>query len=221
MKTNIIILLSLVYNIAIGQCASDYVGDYGGRKDFESAYNFNAEIIEINPNRVLIRNFTGQPNFVFQPSVEDTIYANLDCQNNSLTLDPTYYIIGAGFGFTFFGTGELHQDSVVLYITTDSATSGPQWTILLKKGATVFNISEKELPKTFQIYPNPTSTYLAIKEEFIGHNFKILSVNGAIVKEGTISGNEIMVDNLSEGLFLLILYDEGLPIWKSKFIKSK
>jgi hypothetical protein len=83
----------------------------------------------------------------------------------------------------------------------------------------VLNIYKNQ---AFSIYPNPASNKLNIKFEgnvpqnLIAH---IYDSKGSLIKSETIVGNEIDINNLAQGLYLLTIESEGKR-YRSKFVKE-
>jgi hypothetical protein len=65
-------------------------------------------------------------------------------------------------------------------------------------------MSNTEISKTnLIIYPNPVNDILQISSESNVHNYKIMNIQGAVLKEGKPIENSIDVSNLSSGLYFL------------------
>lgn len=65
-------------------------------------------------------------------------------------------------------------------------------------------MSNTEISKNnIVIYPNPVSDILQISSESSIHNYKIMNIQGAVLKEGNPIENTIDVSNLSSGLYFL------------------
>lgn len=61
------------------------------------------------------------------------------------------------------------------------------------------------------VYPNPVTDILQISSESTIYNYKIMNIQGAVLKEGTPNENTIDCSNLSSGLyFLQVKFADGL-----------
>ncbi|MGB1018310.1 MAG: T9SS type A sorting domain-containing protein [Chitinophagales bacterium] len=64
------------------------------------------------------------------------------------------------------------------------------------------------------IYPNPTNTQITIRQNFYKPNnyflnFEIINLSGSILKKGSLKSileNTIILDDFSEGVYLIKLY---------------
>lgn len=59
--------------------------------------------------------------------------------------------------------------------------------------------------KNFEIYPNPSKGILKIDTDVKLDTYQVFSVNGKLVKSGTLIGNDINVENLHSGYYRLIV----------------
>jgi hypothetical protein len=72
--------------------------------------------------------------------------------------------------------------------------------------------------KDFGIYPNPVSEYLSVQNINVSE-YKIYSVNGVLYRRGEYTTRGIYVGDLKQGIYLLIVEDEGFSSSR-KFIKQ-
>jgi hypothetical protein len=59
--------------------------------------------------------------------------------------------------------------------------------------------------QTIEIYPNPSSEKIIIKNKIFESNYKIFSTNGQLLDKGIIKSNCIDISNLSNGIYFLSL----------------
>ena len=71
----------------------------------------------------------------------------------------------------------------------------------------------------FYIYPNPTKNIVHFKNISEIEEIKIFDYLGKEVLKQTIINNEINVENLSKGIYLIEIHSENEKIYK-KFIKE-
>lgn len=79
------------------------------------------------------------------------------------------------------------------------------------------SIEELNIEK-LSIYPNPTSTMIKV-DNFENASFKIFSLKGELVKDGTINANSIKIESLNNGSYFLHIFDTN-KIYSSQFIKK-
>jgi len=80
---------------------------------------------------------------------------------------------------------------------------------------------EEEKTNTFSVYPNPASDRVTIyTEKFEKANYTLVNSIGQIISEGKIENAEhtLQTDNLSNGLYFLILKINGKPVQQNKII---
>lgn len=109
--------------------------------------------------------------------------------------------------------------NVAIRVTDSDDASDLQEFVITVSGVTaVGNInSEKVL-----IYPSPVKNILHVKTADLTGTFQILTLNGALVKEVSLSNkivNDIEISDLKSGLYLYRLISEGQQI-NGKFIKE-
>jgi len=82
-------------------------------------------------------------------------------------------------------------------------------------------LSVKELTKSqdLNIYPNPASDFIYIKNLKDAENYKILDMSGRIVAQGKLDDNEIDIKNLQEGNYILQIKSKE-SIKNFKFVKK-
>jgi PKD repeat protein len=83
-------------------------------------------------------------------------------------------------------------------------------------------VDETTLTNDLNIYPNPVSTILNLQYSLSNKaTYKILGVVGQEIQSGIINNIEkqINVSLLSEGIYLLQLYENNEPLGQQKFVK--
>ena len=124
----------------------------------------------------------------------------------------------------FFSTGP--------YIMPDGKTSGfwdkskaSSGALMIRpyvgKYSDVFNSARKISTTKFDIYPNPSSSFINIQSNTIPDKAKIeiIDLTGKLVLVGQYSGRQIDIRNLSNGLYLIRIQAANGAVFNSKFIK--
>lgn len=87
------------------------------------------------------------------------------------------------------------------------------------------SIDENELQNTFNIYPNPASTYLQINTNFQSNNntVEIFNQTGQIVARENInaSNSSIDISNLAAGIYIISLVDNNGNSKRKKLIINR
>jgi len=90
----------------------------------------------------------------------------------------------------------------------------------------VKSISElKELDFSISVSPNPTSDFLKIKvtkEDVTGLQFLLLDINGKLILQKNLEGNEtsLSIDKLTDGLYILMIKEGPKELKTFKVIKK-
>jgi hypothetical protein len=79
-------------------------------------------------------------------------------------------------------------------------------------------INENELEATsFKVYPNPaTDLVKIISEEVVDVSYSVIGMDGKLILSGVSS--EINTQNLSNGIYLLVLSSQGKVQYRQKLI---
>lgn len=86
------------------------------------------------------------------------------------------------------------------------------------EGATLSNdIAEN---KNFKIYPNPAQNMISISSDIEFVKFKIFDLNGKVVLQSNNANNQISIQTLSSGLYILQLEDENEKKYSHQLIKQ-
>lgn len=86
-----------------------------------------------------------------------------------------------------------------LYFEGDNGITGNELYVLDPTTLSIESVSKNSL----QIYPNPASEFIKINSEYENSNYKIYSILGQVVKEGTIISSQISVSGISKGNYIL------------------
>lgn len=186
--------------------------------------------------------------FNIQSQVNTTVFDSLIVWGIDTLLPPnsvTYYQTSttpSQVDIAFFANDSLVLDSVTWNFGNGNSTSGfsvinnyfnsgtytvisQHWQGCLKSIDTsevfVYPWSVGENASiAFDIYPNPTNDKIAVKTELKGKvHYSILTTKGQIVLNGTLQNEEINLENLSVGLYILLLEVEG-KLYRQKLIKT-
>ncbi|PKL80654.1 MAG: hypothetical protein CVV25_03900 [Ignavibacteriae bacterium HGW-Ignavibacteriae-4] len=71
-----------------------------------------------------------------------------------------------------------------------------------------------------ELYPNPTTNYLKVGQEYLNSNYSIIALDGNLVQAGTINNSQINLENLISGTYLIRISDSKGKINMAKFVKK-
>jgi hypothetical protein len=124
-----------------------------------------------------------------------------------------------------FGLGEETQiDSVVVNwpsgITNTVVSPDVNSNLLVEEEENVVGIKD-EILENLKVYPNPADDFLNVElpSNFDKVSYRILDVNGKLVKQGNLRSKRIEISNLTTGSYLLQLIVEGARV-ETKIIKQ-
>lgn len=106
--------------------------------------------------------------------------------------------------------------------TVPSPTTSAQKLLYFRSAAVTLN-NENFSSDELNIYPNPTTNWLNFSgREMLNQNYQIYDVAGKILNYGQIVNNQIQVENLSYGTYILKVYDRNDSRAKKtfKFVKN-
>ena len=75
------------------------------------------------------------------------------------------------------------------------------------------------LKESITLYPNPTSDYISLDEEYENTTYKVFSISGEMVLKGGVKNNTIDISALSNGLYQLELTSKE-KVTKGGFVVS-
>ncbi|WP_294275829.1 reprolysin-like metallopeptidase [uncultured Chryseobacterium sp.] len=112
---------------------------------------------------------------------------------------------GASLGTTYAGCGTIGYGEAEDYNVVVASTLAT---------------SEVSVNNGINIYPNPASDVLNVTKVSDKATFKIYSVAGQLIQQGTINGGKINVAELIKGGYIISIQDMDKDLFKSKFIKK-
>jgi len=126
-----------------------------------------------------------------------------------------------GAALTVFASGFLDPSqnsngpAFGLYVTT--AAGGPM--IALPEGVLGTNDFQQN---SFAIYPNPTSNYIQVEGTATENlTYTVVNIQGRVVLEGDLfSQNDITIASLSQGMYILNLFENNKIVTSAKFLKE-
>ncbi len=84
---------------------------------------------------------------------------------------------------------------------------------------TALSMVNKVSDKLITLYPNPVQSILTIEGAESGSSYKIFSITGNILTEGTLNNKDVDVANLSGGVYYISIINNHFPV-TIKFIKE-
>ncbi len=81
-------------------------------------------------------------------------------------------------------------------------------------------INKKLNPSYFQIYPNPSTTFIKIQSEAIYTSVNIIDVTGKVVKSFSNTPNQVNISFLEKGVYFIQVFDNSTKIKTVKLIKQ-
>ncbi len=141
---------------------------------------------------------------------------------------PDYYLDGDTLRTgRIFSPAEPDTDTILLSLTDRFGHELEKEIILGIGGPPSGTTGFRDEPApAFSLYPNPASRILYISMDgyaLTGLSVKIFDIRGSLVKNRTLSGPSLSVDisDLDNGLYILVIYRNGLPVNNSRFIKTR
>jgi len=87
----------------------------------------------------------------------------------------------------------------------------PVWTYMIEGGGTLSSVNNQLDIESINIFPNPASSILHINCLSCGNfDFAIYNFQGQTVKSGQSVNSEIDISNLTQGIYILKIYNENL-----------
>lgn len=120
-----------------------------------------------------------------------------NCTGDTVSGSGNYYVANqsANLG-DFIGTFTFHTPSGALDVNTGTVASG----VTITQGACNLGLNAEQA-EPFRIYPNPTKGDLSLTVN--GVMYTMFDCTGKIVKKGVVTNNQIEMDDLHTGLYLL------------------
>ncbi len=85
---------------------------------------------------------------------------------------------------------------------------------------TISNVEEELLSKvSIDLFPNPANEILNIESELDLSKYTLVNIFGQTINEGILTGNEVLINHLSSGVYFITFELDGVPVSK-KFIKE-
>ena len=127
-------------------------------------------------------------------------------QDQPLVAQDTYAIVA----------GTVTNDNAIITIGNihiNSEINGSVYNVFNNEIVSV----ENDFNNKLKVYPNPTSEILKItsEETLVGKQYIIRSMKGKVVKEAILEDNEINIQNLNNGMYIISIED----MFSMKFIK--
>jgi hypothetical protein len=211
-------VLTIISLTSFAQCASDYVGDFGVSicNNFDTTVSWIAQIKELSPTKIVIVHFAGIPFSMIQ--TDDTIVADLDCTNDSLTLTPiTYILISNQVHLSYSGHGRMVQGALMInfHYTNPNGQYDDCVGYYNVTGIQDFNSSKNNII----VSPNPATNTLYFSEIPSDANAEIYDLNGKLMLKSSLVKSQIDVSDLAKGMyFMKISAKEGSVV--RKFVKQ-
>jgi len=176
-------------------------GDISGFHGIADGFNSDCWVVKLQCNQVLNITQNGDTLFAYPPWLNYQWYLNdtLISEAN----DQTYVITEGG---NYYATGSNGNNC--------SAISN-----LIEASCLCVGINENELVNKFMIYPNPVKSQITVSGYSPAY-IKLCDTVGQTVAES--KGNKLYVGNLSQGLYVLQLFDaNGQQVKTKKVIVAK
>ncbi len=84
----------------------------------------------------------------------------------------------------------------------------------------IYNFASNSENNKFQIYPNPTKNIIQIKNNSVIEKLTIFDYLGKAILTRTQNNNEINVENLSKGIYIIEIQLENEKVYKMNFTLS-
>lgn len=138
-----------------------------------------------------------------------TMFVHAFNNNNTLAWNTTYNTQG-----TLPMALDL-DDSENLYVTLENKNA-----VIKFNNSIVLNNDNFDITKSIILYPNPTTDYIFISDSEKIESITLLDSKGNLISENLSDKSSIYVENLSEGLYFLILKLKNGSVASLKFLKK-
>jgi len=93
-------------------------------------------------------------------------------------------------------------------------TSTQYWRVYLNTSTTT-SLSNEIEQAGLNIYPNPFQDKIYFNKDWIGKNYQITSIEGKILISGKIENDNLILESLSSGMYVLTVENVSLKIIKN------
>ena len=114
-------------------------------------------------------------------------------------------------------------DVFIAGMYTDAWTTDSTYVWLTKlPGVALSMIEQEKINNHLFLFPNPTVETIQIKEveKFLRGHFEIYSQSGVLVKNGSVTGQEIDVSSFTAGVYILTVKSESGEQFNAIFVKE-
>ena len=162
MKNLILIIALLIVQISLSaQCANNYIGSFEATDCTFTIESWPSEIKSVSPDKIVISHFANIPYGIIY--CVDTIIADLNCSDSSLTLEPVSYSMYLG-DLYYSGTGSMSGGSIILNLHQINPDG---FNDFCYRYDNITGIKSDLFAKAnFGIYPNPAKESITIKSDF-------------------------------------------------------
>lgn len=86
----------------------------------------------------------------------------------------------------------------------------------------IFSSIDKLNNESFSIFPNPSTDIInvSINKNSMNCSYEIMSLDGKVVSKDILTGNQINISNLPDGIYIIQLFDKGASIGVKKIVKK-
>lgn len=111
-----------------------------------------------------------------------------------------------------------YYDDVIIY---DRILNKLELNSIINRKKVVTKIEEvKTENKEYILYPNPTSSYINLKDIQGYTNFEILNIYGAKKKYGKLNDTQISIEELNSGTYIIYLFNKMSKFNQFKLVKN-
>lgn len=173
MKKLILINAFLIVQISLSaQCANNYIGSFEATDCTFTIESWPSEIKSISPDKIVISHFANIPYGII--NCVDTIIADLNCNDSSLTLYTVTYSMYAGI-LQYSGSGSMSGGSIILNLHQRNPDGVNDFCYRYDNFTGIKTDSFSN--SNFEIYPNPAKESITIKSDFTGkYMFKLFNI---------------------------------------------
>ncbi len=156
----------------IAQCAYDYIGNYEATDCTFTIERWPSEIKSVSADKIVISHFANIPYGIIY--CVDTIIADLNCSDSTLTLEPVTYSMYLG-DLQYSGSGSMLGGSILLNLHQINPDGVNDFCYRYDNFTGIK--TESYSKSNFRIYPNPAKESLMIISDFKGEcMFKLYNV---------------------------------------------